>query len=240
MTTASNEPTLSDIVGQAIAVLVAGTDTSANAATAVVLRGAGYEVTVATTFKQARSLLSSQKPDLLVTDIQLEAYNGLHLVWQRRIEQPGRPSMVLNAYPDPVLEAEARRLGCPFLITPVAPAELLEVARSLPLARPAIDEKRRWPRTLVGPRLGLVMSQGPATMLDVSYGGCRLRFTQGAEIPLSRLLHVPIPTSEEKIEGIPVWRNSGDGGDVYGIAVSETGKVGPAWRKFVDGLAEYP
>ena len=63
------------------------------------LRTDGHEVVEATSFEQARALLSSLRPDLLVTSIQLGAYNGLHLVWQRHVEQPGRPSIVTSAIP---------------------------------------------------------------------------------------------------------------------------------------------
>ena len=201
------------------------------------LRTDGHEVVEATSFEQARALLSSLRPDLLVTSIQLGAYNGLHLVWQRHVEQPGRPSIVTSAYPDTVLESEAAKLGCPFLIAPIDSAELADVARSVLKGDATdIDDKRRWPRTRIGPELALDMDQGPATMVDVSYGGCRLRFHQGADLSIASSLNLPIPTSEVPITGRPVWRESALDGDVFGVAVAGATEAEGAWRSFVDGL----
>ena len=201
------------------------------------LRTDGHEVVEATSFEQARALLSSLRPDLLVTSIQLGAYNGLHLVWQRHVEQPGRPSIVTSAYPDSVLESEAAKLGCPFLVSPIDSADLADVARSLLRGDATdIDDKRRWPRTRIGPELALDMDQGPATMVDVSYGGCRLRFHQGADLSIASSLNLPIPTSEVPITGRPVWRESALDGDVFGVAVAGATEAEGAWRSFVDGL----
>lgn len=201
------------------------------------LRSDGHEVVEATSFEQARALLSSLRPDLLVTSIQLGAYNGLHLVWQRQVEQPGRPSIVTSAYPDTVLESEAEKLGCPFLIAPIDSSELAGVAHSLLRGNATdVDDKRQWPRTRIGPELALDMDQGPATMVDVSYGGCRLRFHQGADLSIESSLNLPIPTSEVAITGRPVWRESALDGDVFGVAVAGATKAEGAWRSFVDGL----
>ena len=138
-------------------VLVVGTDARRSEAIAKVLRSDGRDVIVATTFEKARALLASS-PDLLITDIQLGAYNGLHLVWQRYYDDPTQPSIVISAYPDPVLEIEASRLGCPFLVAPVQPHEILTAVSVLlgfdrdTFDQETEDDKRRWPRTSVGAR----------------------------------------------------------------------------------------
>ena len=191
----------------------------------------------AASFVHARALLSSLRPQLLVASIQLGAYNGLHLVWQRHVEQPGRPSIVTSAYADAVLESEAAKLGCPFLVAPIDPSKLLDVARSLLAGSPADGaDKRRWPRTRIGSELPLAMDQGPATIVDVSYGGCRLRFHQGADVPVPSSLKLPVPTSELPIPGTTVWRESVLDGDVFGVAVAGPSDAEGVWRSFVDGL----
>ena len=224
-------------------VLVVGTDTAQMESTAQVLRGEGHRVTVASSFQKARALLASSQPDLLITDIQLDAYNGLQLVWQRHFDHPGRPSIVISSYSDPVLEAEARRLGCPYLVTPVQPHELLTAVGVHPgLTRESDTEmgadNRLWPRTPVGPELRVEMEPGLATLVDVSYGGCRLRFADGAEMSIDSSIHVPIPTLDRVIEGTPVWRESvTDGkGDTYGVAVRGPLEAEKAWRQFVDAI----
>ena len=223
--------------GVANIVLLVSTRSEDLATNAHVLRRDGHEVVEAASFERARALLSSLRPNLLVTSIQLGAYNGLHLVWQRHVEQPGRPSIVTSAYADTVLESEAAKLGCPFLVAPIDPERLLGVARSLLAGSPADgDDKRRWPRTQIGPEFALDMERGPATIVDVSYGGCRLRFLQGADGPLPSSLNLPVPTSEVPIPGTPVWRESTLGGDLLGVVVAGSGDVEGAWRSFVDGL----
>ena len=231
--------------GAAAVVLVVGTNTAVVQFTARVLRDNGYGVTVATSFEEARALLVAGQPDLLITDIQLGAYNGLQLVWQRHFEHPGRPSIVTSPYPDPVLEAEARRLGSPYLVTPFHTHELLTAVGFHTGLTPSRDidtgrdvDNRLWPRTPVGPKLTVEMEPGLATLVDVSYGGCRLRFLDGAELPIDGSILVPIPTLDQVIEGTPVWREpakTGDG-DTYGVAVGGPVEAQRAWRQFVDAV----
>ena len=218
-------------------VLLVSTRSEDLASTAQVLRGEGHEVVEATSFQHARALLASLQPTLLVTSIQLGAYNGLHLVWQRHVEQPGRPSIVTSAYADTVLESEAAKLGCPFLVAPIDSERLLRVSRSFLAGQPADgDDKRQWSRTRVGPELPLGMEQGPATVLDVSYGGCRLRFQPGTDGPLAPSLSLPVPTSDAPIPGTLVWRKPAPDGDVIGVAVTGHAETEGAWRCFVNGL----
>jgi CheY-like chemotaxis protein len=79
-------------------------------ATSVVLQqglGPAAEVLAADSFEQARQLLRERQPDLLVTNLRLAAYNGLHLVL---IAAPGTRSVVYStAGLDPALALEAQR-----------------------------------------------------------------------------------------------------------------------------------
>src|SRR5258705_4043885 len=50
----------------------------------VALSGAGYVVTRATSFDEARRQLVRVKPDVLITAVRLDGYNGLHLVIRSR------------------------------------------------------------------------------------------------------------------------------------------------------------
>ena len=221
-------------------VLVVGIGATDVDSTARLLRGDGHTVVVANSFEKARALLASNQPDLLITDIQLGAYNGLQLVWQRHFEQPGRPSIVTSSYPDPVLEAEARRLGCPYLVRPFDDHELLTAVEFHSGLIPARDsDNRLWLRTRVGPDLTVDMEPGLATMVDVSYGGCRLRFLDGADMSIASTIQVPIPTLDRVIEGTPVWKESGQPGqgDTYGVAVGGPLEAQRAWRQFVDAIS---
>ena len=214
--------------------LLVSTDDRELARNARILRDDGHEVIEATSFEHARTLLSSLGPDLLITNIQLDAYNGLHLVWRQRMTHPDRPAIVTSAYPDVVLESEARDLRCPFFVAPVEPDQLLAAVHSL-LGTAASDDKRRWPRTLLGQELELVMTQGPAQVVDVSYGGCRLQFRPGADVPLSCTLDLPI-SPDSQVTGTPIWKAPVLEGEEYGVEIGGAQEAEVAWRAFVDDL----
>ena len=73
-------------------------------------------------------------------------------------------------------------------------------------------------------------------MVDISYGGCRLRFDQEDDVPLTHSLGIPLPTNEAPIQGTPVWRVSALEGHICGVAISGGEESLNAWREFVNGL----
>ena len=52
--------------------------------TVTLLEAAGYRVRSARSFDEAKTLLAAECPDLLITDLRLGQYNGLHLVLRTR------------------------------------------------------------------------------------------------------------------------------------------------------------
>ena len=91
------------------------------------LQGAGYETISATTFEEAKRLLSSPSPpDVLITDVRLGHYNGLQLVV---IRPPTTGAVVVSGYWDRTLDEEARRNGGVYLLKPVPAEQLLESVR---------------------------------------------------------------------------------------------------------------
>jgi DNA-binding NtrC family response regulator len=89
------------------------------------LQEEGYDTLACDRFKDARALLATTRPDLLLTDIRLGAYNGLQLGFYARDHHPGLPVIVLTGYEDPTLRDEANRSGAQFLVKPVARLALL-------------------------------------------------------------------------------------------------------------------
>ena len=69
--------------------------------------------TVCRDFLSARSQLLASAPDLLVTNLRLEEYNGLHLVLLAASEDVTR-SVVHTDRPDPYLVREAQTIGAFF------------------------------------------------------------------------------------------------------------------------------
>lgn len=84
-----------------------------------------FDATVAQTYRDAKTVLSTQQPALLVTGLKLREYNGLHLIsygthrWQHL-----RAVVTTDAF-DPVLQAETERLGATFVVMPVSDDELV-------------------------------------------------------------------------------------------------------------------
>jgi len=105
-------------------VLIVDDDGATRRGLVQLLAQAGYDATAVGTFDEARRIIGASPPDLLITDIRLEAYNGLQLI----LNSPRTiPTIVITGVADPVLEAEARRGGAAYLVKPVQPVELLEV-----------------------------------------------------------------------------------------------------------------
>jgi DNA-binding NtrC family response regulator len=120
-------------------VLIVDDDGATRRGLVQLLAQAGYDATAVGTFDEARRIIGATPPDLLITDIRLEAYNGLQLI----LNSPRPiPTIVITGFADPVLEAEARRGGAAYLVKPVQPLELLEVvAKKLaaPHSKPGIQ-----------------------------------------------------------------------------------------------------
>lgn len=69
----------------------------------------------------ALRLLAEHRPDLLMTDVRLGAYNGLQLI---AMAPRAIPAIVVTGFSDPVIEADAARLGAEYRVKPVDPAAL--------------------------------------------------------------------------------------------------------------------
>jgi len=85
----------------------------------------GREIVACSTFHQARTYLASHTPSVLVVDIRLKGHNGLQFVVWARDRRPETVCVVLTGYDDPVLRAEAERLGARYLLKPVSKRDLL-------------------------------------------------------------------------------------------------------------------
>lgn len=94
-----------------------------------ILQDAGYDTLTCSRFQDAKALLGTTRPALLLTDIRLGAFNGLQLAFFARDHHPGLPVVVLTGYEDPTLRQEAVRSGAAFLVKPVTRAALLETIR---------------------------------------------------------------------------------------------------------------
>ena len=73
---------------------------------------------------------------LVIMDVRMPGLSGLEVVYLLRAWRWNTPILLMTAYPDPELLAEARRLGVPILAKPFRLSRLSEAAaiRARPVA----------------------------------------------------------------------------------------------------------
>ena len=217
-------------------ILVLDDDEAALTGIVELLRDAGYVVTGAQTYDAAKRLLALDSYELLITDIRLRGFNGLHLVRQIYRDRPEMGLIIITGYDEPMIEVEAGRYGAQFVRKPIKPAEFLETVK-----RSAADvrRQRRWPRKRVVGGFRVTVNGQPAAVVDVCYGGLRLEVPEGGRLP-ARFdveiagigLHLPVEN---------VWCHpSGAEGGVVMCGATLTAEGTPAahtWRAIVDRLS---
>src|SRR5262245_33117615 len=87
------------------------------------LGSAGYELAIVTTFTAAKALLDT-KPALLISELKLGEYNGLHLALRAR--GLDIPAVVIGPE-DRVLQRDADELGATYLTSVLRRSQLLEL-----------------------------------------------------------------------------------------------------------------
>jgi DNA-binding response OmpR family regulator len=217
-------------------------DTRASAAFRLsrILSDAGYVATIALSFQDAKQGLDRTTPDLLIADVRLGAYNGLHLVMRTRARSPTTAAIITHSTHDPALEAEARALKAVYLVRPLRPSRLLRVVRRLLEERmtPTMGiDARRWRRKEVAERFVVKIGESHGHVIDVSYGGLRLEMENSDARAVDRQA-IELPHAGLTFYGWPVWTRRRDGTWWYGIQLDETdSKMGDAWRALVDVVA---
>jgi len=82
----------------------------------------GFHVTVADNFHEALERLRIP-PALLIADIRLGEYNGLHLVLRGKAVKRDLGAIVTSGVADSVLQSEAEQLGATFVLKPASTEE---------------------------------------------------------------------------------------------------------------------
>ena len=202
---------------------------------AKLLADAGFETMTAVTVPEAMRALSTTPPHLLITEIRLDSYNGLHLI---AMAPKPIPAIVITGYADRAVEADARRLGAEYLSKPVSPGELYAtVHRALTNAasRGVFMPPRADPRIDAAPNTMVIVNDAPACLLDISAGGARieLQCAPGATIqsPLAFRLEdldvaLPLEIMWKRRTSANTW--------VCGVAVAED--LRPEWQAFLSSL----
>jgi ActR/RegA family two-component response regulator len=93
------------------------------------LSDSGFEVVSCSSFEEAKKEIAASRPEIVVTDVRLGAFNGLQLAHMARDVKPDVRLVVFSGFDDPVLKEEARRLGASYLVKPVSGHQILKEVR---------------------------------------------------------------------------------------------------------------
>jgi DNA-binding response OmpR family regulator len=215
-------------------ILVLDDDEHALSGIVELLRDAGHHVTGAATYDAAKRLLAVSPFDLLVSDVRLRSFNGLHLVMQTRADHPEMAVIIITGYDDPLIELEAHRYHAELVRKPIRPAEFLKTV-SATLA--AVRRQRRWPRKRVVGGFRVTIGGKPAAVVDVSYGGLRIELPD--QSPLPDAFDVEVAGIGLHLEVESVWTQPAGplAGTVCGATLSaEHTPSARTWRAIVDRL----
>jgi DNA-binding response OmpR family regulator len=220
-------------------ILLVEPDSRWSTATERLLSEAGYLTVSVRTFDDATRQMTVDSPDLLVTAVRLGSFNGLHLVLRCRGDYPYVPMIVTGEEQDPLLADEVTRYGARFIPKSLDPERLLRLVAELMAGQSSQGplRERRWPRKPVG--LPVTVSQAPALVVDLSYGGLRLEL-EGSPAEVKEPMDVDFPTLGLSIKAIPRWtkRVEAQGSWWCGAEVApEDSEDQQTWREVVDSLS---
>jgi len=218
-------------------ILLVATDLTARRRIDHLLSDDGYLVAPSSSFHHANQLLDSVSPDLVIADVRLDAFNGLHLALRCRANHPLLPVIITHDSADTLLAGEAQRLGAAFIVDPLTdPSFLPRVRAVVENFRQHQQPIRRWRRKQFDKVIQAELGAAAARVCDVSYGGLRLAF--GEEPPLADVVDVTVPGAGITVKARPVWRFRSPTTDEFwcGVELLESDVPGMAtWRDFVDG-----
>jgi len=216
-------------------VLVLEDDEHALSGIVELLRDAGHNVTGAATYDAAKRLLAVSPFDLLVSDVRLRSFNGLHLVMQTRTDHPEIGVIIITGYDDPLIDMEAHRYHAQLVRKPIRPAEFL---RTVNEALAKVRRQRRWPRKRVVGGFRVTVKGRPAAVVDVSYGGLRLELPEPA--PVSESFDVEVAGIGLHLEVQAVWSQASDQSTATLCGATLAAEHTPSartWRAIVDRLS---
>ena len=214
-------------------IILVNADPRALRHTEAMLSEQGYLVVALTAFVDAKSLLDSVMPDLLIADVRLEAYNGLQLAIRSHLEHPDMPVIVTHTSDDSGAQAEAGRHGAVFIAAPLEnPRFLTCVQAALAKRRGKLPPIRRWFRKAIPGVVEVNAANRQAHIVDVSYGGVRLAFDDPRDIPPTFDITVPEAGVSAKAYSIWTARSEIDARFHCGAELVDHGH--DHWRRFVD------
>jgi CheY-like chemotaxis protein len=195
----------------------------------------GYSVAAVRSFSDAKALLASATPDLLVVDVRLAEYNGLQLAIFSREDRPDVPVIVTNLVEDKIVEADAARYGATFIADPEHNPQFLFTLQGMVVARQATQRKsRHWNRRVVSSVVEVHAGNARAQIVDVSYGGMRLAFSGAQEIP--QTFDITLPSADVTVKVNRVWTDTPGADGTWRCGAELVKATEQRWWRFVDTL----
>jgi len=195
----------------------------------------GYAVAAVRSFPDAKALLDSSAPDLLIADVRLGEYNGLQLAIFGREDHPNLPVIVTNTTDDRIVEADATRYGATFIADPLHNPAFLFTVQGLVVARHATQrQSRHWNRRVVSGVVEVDAANSRAQILDVSYGGMRLAFAGAEEIP--QTFDIRLPSADVTVKVNRVWTANPTAEGQRQCGAELVKPTERRWWRFVDTL----
>lgn len=190
------------------------------------------KVYVASTFPQAKSILIEAKPDVLVTDLRLHEFNGIHLALWSRVRLPHLRSVIIGRT-DPKLADDARAFGFDYVQEETAAAIIDHTLRALDTELP----QRRAPRKRLPFPLSAEVGGAAAALLDVSHSGFRIQIAEGVPEP-DTTFSLKVAEFAVQATATCVWVRTLAGTNRWcGASVSDAEMAASSpWRTFVDAI----
>ncbi|HKB13979.1 MAG TPA: hypothetical protein VKD69_25115 [Vicinamibacterales bacterium] len=226
----------------AYSALVVDVDRKALEEASAALADAGYLVTRASTFAEGRQRLVLARPDVLITAVRLAGFNGLHLIVISRAARPELVAVLTHGVPDSALQTDAARNEAMFLVQPVDWPSCLNVIGGVLAERDTrkrTGRPRRWARKTPSDGIDAVLGVTLMTIVNVSYGGVRLRSETPIAEGLGKLQTLELPGAGLTVNARPLWiQGAGPDGPWWcGAEVQESGSAPDrAWRLLVDAV----
>lgn len=221
-----------------VTVLVADTNPPQVLAHAAALRRAGDTVYTAGTFLEAKAALLRTRPDVLVTQVRLAEFNGIHLaLWGRR-QWPNLRCVIIGES-DPALEADARESG--FFYVRFNDEQTILEATSEAITRD--HPRRRWRRKRLTSKLDAWIDDRRALVREVGYGGFCAELPTLLAAKADARMTLDIPAMAMRAEATCRWIAEADtvGAYWYGASLTDADiRPGSRWRRLVDKLSTQP
>jgi hypothetical protein len=201
------------------------------------LQQAGHRTSSASTFESAKQSLAQPSTDVLITDVRLGAFNGLHLALRRHLDQSQSASIITSSHPDRFLEKEALQIRAPFLLKPLRSLELLTVIEKIVSGTVPADALRRWSRRRFSTPYSAVVNESPVSIIDVSDDGICVELPDPIR-DAAVSFRVAVPAAGVSCAAEVVWskRDKEAGTIRYGATVQRDASKRDDWRAFVDSV----